>query len=159
MPGARRRTSYSSGRRPCRHRTHWAGQSRGPDFFVVEGWDRDRDRGLGWHWTVFPRARGFRGCRQPPGFRPGLPVRPGDGFAFRAGSEGSDKVHSVEVRKAPMVQIGIDESESMEVGCRSSHRKRDRDRDWEHKAPKGRAAARRLPQSLSRPRSHLVASG
>ena len=24
MPGARRRTSYSSGRRPCRHRTHWA---------------------------------------------------------------------------------------------------------------------------------------
>ena len=24
MPGARRRTSYSSGRRPCRHRIHWA---------------------------------------------------------------------------------------------------------------------------------------
>ena len=31
--GARRRTSYSSGRRPCRHRTHWA--VRAPDFFVV----------------------------------------------------------------------------------------------------------------------------
>ena len=24
MPGARRRPPYSSGRRPCRHRTHWA---------------------------------------------------------------------------------------------------------------------------------------
>ena len=31
--GARRRTSYSSGRRPCRHRTHWA--VRAPDFLVV----------------------------------------------------------------------------------------------------------------------------
>ena len=31
--GARRRTPYSSGRRPCRHRTHWA--VRTPDFLVV----------------------------------------------------------------------------------------------------------------------------
>ena len=29
MYGARRRTMYSSGRRPCRHRTHWANKDTG----------------------------------------------------------------------------------------------------------------------------------
>ena len=38
MPGARRRTPYSSGRRPCRHRTHWARWAilETPGFFVVK---------------------------------------------------------------------------------------------------------------------------
>ncbi|WP_302156566.1 hypothetical protein [uncultured Dialister sp.] len=35
MYGARRRTMYSSGRRPCRHRTHWAAVTNTPDFLVV----------------------------------------------------------------------------------------------------------------------------
>ena len=34
MPGARRRTPYRSGRRPCRHRTHWARWAIGDTGFL-----------------------------------------------------------------------------------------------------------------------------
>lgn len=37
MPGARRRTPYSSGRRPCRHRTHWAWRAIGDTGFLCSG--------------------------------------------------------------------------------------------------------------------------
>ena len=37
MYGARRRTSYSSGRRPCRHRTHWASWAVGDTGFLCSG--------------------------------------------------------------------------------------------------------------------------
>ena len=36
MYGARHRTSYSSGRRPCRHRTHWAQWAIGDTGFLCD---------------------------------------------------------------------------------------------------------------------------
>ena len=63
---------------------------------------------MGRCWAVFPNARGFSRCRQPPGFRPGLPFRPGIGFAFRAGSEGSDESEAMEgvCRRRPVISSG-----------------------------------------------------
>jgi hypothetical protein len=55
--------------------------------------------------TLFPKARGFRRLRRPGSIGRALPadrwVQPGNGSAFRAGSEGSYKVHSMEAGWAP----------------------------------------------------------
>ena len=55
--------------------------------------------------TLFPKARGFRCLRRPGSIGRALPadrwVQPGNGSAFRAGSEGSYKAHSMETEWAP----------------------------------------------------------